>query len=125
MKDEPVFDHEKLDVYRLSIELQAWVGELLDEGFGARPKPSATKHLDDASTSISNNIAEGNGKRSKPDRARFIDIACGSALECAACIDALVVRGLLDQGRAQTGKLFLHRIVSMLHKLRMRLCPAM
>jgi four helix bundle protein len=124
MKDEPVFDHEKLDVYRLSIEFQAWVGELLDEGFGVRPKPSATKHLDDASTSISNNIAEGNGKRSKPDRARFIDIACGSAFECAACIDALVVRGLLDQGRAQTGKLLLHRIVSMLHKLRMRLCPA-
>jgi hypothetical protein len=45
-----------------SIEFQAWVGELLDEGFGARPKPSATKHLDDASTTISNNIAEGNGE---------------------------------------------------------------
>ena len=57
----------------------------------------------------------------KPDRARFVDIACGSAFEC---IDALVVRGLLEQGRAQTGKLLLHRIVSMLHKLRMRLCPA-
>ena len=122
MKDEVVFDHEKLDVYRLSIEFQAWVGQLLDEGFGGRPKPSSTKHLDDASTSISNNIAEGNGKRSKPDRARFLDIACGSAFECAACIDALVVRGLLEQQRAKTGKLLLHRIVSMLHSLRMKLC---
>lgn len=123
MKDKIVFDHEKLDVYRLSIELQAWVGQLLDEGFGGRPKPSASKHLDDASTSISNNIAEGNGKRSKSDRARFLDIACGSAFECAACIDALVVRGLLEQDRARAGKLLLHRIVSMLHNLRMKLCP--
>jgi len=96
------------------------------KAFGFRsgaPKPSATKHLDDASTSISNNIAEGNGKRSKPDRARFLDIACGSAFECVACIDALVVRGLLKQERAKTGKLLLHRVVSMLHSLRMKLCP--
>jgi four helix bundle protein len=121
MDKQPVFDHEKLDVYQLSIELQAWVGEWLDGGFGKRAKPSAAKHLDEASTSISNNIAEGNGKRSSTDRARFVDIACGSALECAACIDALVARNLLEQERANTGKLLLHRIVSMLHKLRIKL----
>jgi hypothetical protein len=33
------------------------------------------------------NIAEGNGKRNLKDRARFLDIACGSALECAAIQD--------------------------------------
>jgi len=77
--------------------------------------------LDEASTSISNNIAEGNGKRSYTDRARFVDIACGSSLECAACIDAIVARKLLNPERAKTGKLTLHRIVSMLHKLRSRL----
>jgi len=121
MDKQPVFDHEKLDVYRLSIEFQAWVGELLDEGFGKRAKPNAAKHLDEASTSISNNIAEGNGKRSYTDRARFVDIACGSGLECAACIDALVARKLLEPKRANTGKVLLYRIVSMLHKLRSRL----
>jgi four helix bundle protein len=123
MDNHPIFDHEKLDVYRLSIEFQAWVGELLDDGFGKRAKPSAAKHLDEASTSISNNIAEGNGKRSYTDRARFVDIACGSGLECAACIDALVARKLLEPERAKAGKLMLHRIVSMLHKLRDKLSP--
>jgi len=118
MDKQPIFDHEKLDVYRLSIEFQAWVGDLLDDGFGKQAKPSAAKHLDDASTSISNNIAEGNGKRSYTDRARFVDIACGSGLECAACIDALVARKRLDPERAKSGKLLLHRIVAMLHKLR-------
>ena len=121
MDGQHVFDHEKLDVYRLSIEFQAWVGELLDDGFGKRAKPHAAKHLDEASTSVSTNIAEGNGKRSYTDRARFVDIACGSSLECAVCIDALVARKLLISERAKTGKLTLHRIVSMLHKLRSRL----
>ena len=91
------------------------------DGFGKRAKPSAAKHLDEASTSISNHIAEGNGKRSYTDRARFVDIACGSGLECAACIDALVARNRLDPERASTGKGTLHRIVSMLHKLRDKL----
>jgi four helix bundle protein len=108
MERHPILDHEKLDVYRLSIEYQAWVGDLLDAGFGKRAKPSAAKHLDEASTSISNNIAEGNGKRSSTDRARFVEFACGSGLECAACIDALVARKLLEPQRAKTGKRTLH-----------------
>src|SRR6185503_17726936 len=37
-------------------------------------------------------IAEGNGKRSPSDRCRFLDIATGSAMECAACLDGLVAR---------------------------------
>ena len=40
--------------------------------------------------SIPLNIAEGNGKRSLKDRARFLGITRGSALECAA-IQALLV----------------------------------
>src|SRR6266571_3398803 len=39
--------------------------------------------LDRASTSVSLNIAEGNGKFTSPDRCRFFDNARGSALESA------------------------------------------
>lgn len=56
------FDHEKLDVYRLSIEFQRWVGPLIEGGLGTGARLSAAKHLDDASTSISNNIAEETGR---------------------------------------------------------------
>jgi four helix bundle protein len=115
------FDHEKLDVYRLSIEFQRWVGPLIEGGLGTGARLSAAKHLDDASTSISNNIAEGNGKRSVVDRCRFLDISRGSALECAACLDVLVARNRLDAGVAQEGKAMLIRIVSMLVKLTDRL----
>jgi four helix bundle protein len=111
------FDHEKLDVYRLSIEFQRWVGPLIEGGLGKGARLSAAKHLDEASTSISNNIAEGNGKRSAADRCRYLDIARGSALECAACLDVLVARNRISDDLAREGKATLVRIVSMLMKL--------
>ena len=115
-----MFDHEKLDAYRLAIEFVAWVHAFLDEpARGGRP--SAAKHLDEASTSVALNIAEGNGKRSVLDRARFLEIARGSALECAACLDVLVVRGKLDSELAAAGKATLVRIVATVTKLIERL----
>ena len=109
-------DHEKLDVYRLAIEFIAWVGDCLENSPEIRRLPAA-KHLDEASQSIANNIAEGNGKRSLADRCRFLDIARGSALECAACLDGLVARKRLTPADAAIGKQALERIVSMLWKM--------
>jgi four helix bundle protein len=113
----PRFDHEKLDVYRLSIEFVSWVGEAFDEGPLKGCRLAAAKQLDRASTSIALNIAEGNGKRSKADRCRFLEISRGSALECAACLDVFVARGRMVQTAAEVAKAMLVRIVSMLSKL--------
>ena len=116
MQELSGFDHEKLDVYRLAIEFVAWTGDVLDGGLpGARY--AAVKHLEEASQSIANNIAEGNGKRSLADRCRFLDIARGSALECAACLDGLVARRKLSAVQVTAGKAMLVRIVSMLTKM--------
>jgi four helix bundle protein len=111
-----MFDHEKLDAYRLSIEFVAWVTAFLDD-VPPKGRPSAIKHLDEASTSVALNIAEGNGKRSMADRARYLEIARGSALECAACLDVLVVRKRLDVDVSLRGKATLVRIVSTVTKL--------
>jgi len=105
------FDHEKLEVYRESIAFCGWVGELLAEISG---KASAKDQLDRASTSLPINIAEGNGKFSSVDRARFLEIARGSALECAACLDVLAVRKLVSPERILPAKEQLVRIVNML-----------
>jgi len=70
-----------------------------------------------ASQSLPRNIAEGNGKRSRADRKRFFQIARGSALECAAILDELLIMKVLHEAEVQEGKKLLHRIVSMLTKM--------
>jgi four helix bundle protein len=115
-----MFDHEKLDAYRLSITFVSWCGAILDEKPG-RGRPSVLRHLEESSSSVALNIAEGNGKRSIADRVRYLEIARGSALECAACLDVLVVRNRLPSDAASHGKATLVRIVSTVTKLIERL----
>ena len=105
------FDHEKLDVYQESIAFCGWVGELLSE---ISAKAAAKDQLDRASTSLALNIAEGNGKLSTVDRARFLEIARGSALESAAYLDVLAARKLVAGERILPAKERLVRIVNML-----------
>lgn len=105
------FDHERLDVYHESVAFCGWVGDLLSE---ISAKAAAKDQLDRASTSLPLNIAEGNGKFSTVDRARFLEIARGSALECAACLDVLAVRKLVPAERIISAKQQLVRIVNML-----------
>ena len=105
------FDHEKLDVHRESIGFCGWVGDLLNDITG---KAAAKDQLDRASTSLPLNIAEGNGKFSDADRSRFLEIARGSALECAACLDVLTVRKLIATEQIVPAKEQLVRIVNML-----------
>lgn len=105
------FDHEQLKVYNDAVSFVAWVGPLVDE---LPAKLSARDQLDRASTSIVLNLAEGNGKRSKAERCRFFDIARGSTVECAACLDVLVARKKLDLQQAEAGKETLIEIVSMI-----------
>src|SRR5690242_16010637 len=115
-----MFDHEKLDAYRLALTFAAQVSAILD-ALPRAGRPDAVKHLEEASTSIVLNIAEGNGKRSLADRMRFLDVARGSALECAGCLDVLVIRRKLEAEVANSGKATLVRIVSTITKLVERL----
>jgi four helix bundle protein len=105
------FDHEKLRVYQDGLSFIAFADSILTD---IPAKLAARDQLDRASTSIVLNIAEGNGKRSRPDRCRCLDIARGSALECVACLDVLVVKKQLDPCRAAQGKEILVGVISML-----------
>lgn len=104
------FDHERLKVYQEALRFVAWAGPIIDE---LPAKLAARDQLDRASTSIVLNLAEGNGKRSYPDRCRYFDIARGSTVECAAWLDVLVRRNQLDAARIAEGKAILIEVVSM------------
>lgn len=104
------FSHEKLNVYQRSLEFINYT----DQIFELNIKLSALEQLDRASTSIPLNIAEGAGKYSGKDKCRFYDIARGSALESAACLDVLAIRKKISMNSAEEGKNLLNEIVAML-----------
>lgn len=105
------FDHEKVNVYQVSLAFNESVGELLPS-IGA--KAAAKDQLDCAATSIPLNMSEGNGKFSKRGRARFFDIARGSTLEPAASLDVLASRKLMTGAQVNPAKEQLVQIVNML-----------
>ena len=111
---EAIFDHEKLRAYQEALSFSAWVEPVLEK---LPAKLAARDQLDRASTSIVLNIAEGNGKRSHPDRCRYLDIARGSTVECVACLDVLVVRKKLTLAEANEGKTILLAVVSLVSGL--------
>jgi four helix bundle protein len=108
-------DHERLDVYQVSLDFAAWAYEL------AKQLRTVDRHSRDqllrASQSIALNIAEGCGKLPSPERRRFLQIAGGSARECAAILDILCrCRGIAESDW-QAGKELLARIVAMLTRM--------
>ena len=114
------FDHEKLNVYYEALDFVGHATELLERV----PKRVAVyDQLDRASTAIPLNIAEGTGKFTPPDRCRYYDTAHGSALECAACLDVLVVKKILKKQEITEAKAVLIKVVSMLVGLTKAVTP--
>jgi len=114
-----MFDHEKLDVYQLELHFITWVTPVIEQL--AKQADVRTRdicdHLERASVSALFNTAEGNGKRQRQTRAKFLDDARGSVTECAACLDALVARGASTTDAVGDGKTMLVRVYQMLTKL--------
>lgn len=105
------FHHEKLTVYQRALEFASWSQDLIES---LTKRTSTRDQLERAGDSIALNIAEGNGKFSQKDRARFFQIAHGSALECAACLDLLVARRCSAGSAIARGKSILEEIVKTL-----------
>jgi four helix bundle protein len=120
-----MFDHEKLDVYAVELEFVRWLTEFFDDAAAsaATQRRELIDQLDRASLSVLFNTAEGNGKRQGRQRAKFFDDARGSALECAACLDASVAKRISTHDHIRPGKETLVRIVAMLTKLVERFDP--
>jgi len=106
---------QKLDVYRCAIEFLALTAPTAEQ----IPRENATllDQLRRAASSISLNIAEAAGRTGQADAARTYAIARGSAMECAAVLDALLVLKVIDASTKQRGDELLERIVGMLTRL--------
>lgn len=111
---ESVFNHEKLEVYQISIQFIEWLNPYWNN---LKSNPALMDQLNRASISIPLNIAEGNGKSYPKERKKFIEISRSSALESASCLNVANVKNLISQEISNEGKTFLLSIVKMVSKL--------
>ena len=109
------FDHEKLRVYQESLGFAQFAKEMLA---GWEDRYAVRDHLRRASDSILLNLAVGAIQRSSRMKAAKFDIALGSTLECAACVDVAHVYELLTTEVVASGKQRLSAITGMLIGLR-------
>ena len=73
--------------------------------------------LDKATTAIVLNIAEGNGRFTGTDQAKFFGIAYKSAVQSASLVDLATAKGPTDVSRVDHGRELLRRIAAMLTSL--------
>jgi four helix bundle protein len=112
------FDHDKLDAYHAAIDFFAIADAIIADLPTGRSK--LADQLSRAALSICANIAEGAGEFSSDAKANFYRIACRSATECAAILDASTKVRIADKQLVAEGRAILLRIVSMLTKLAKR-----
>ena len=75
-----MFRFEKLEVWQLAVELADRVYQVTSR-FPEAERFGLTSQMRRASVSVSSNIAEGSGRGSDADFARFVEIGYGSVME--------------------------------------------
>ena len=88
---------EKLNVYQKAVDFAEAVGHVTE--MFPRGHTYLADQLNRAATSISANLAEGNGRSHKPDRRRFFFISRGSAFECLPLLELARRKNLLAAER--------------------------
>lgn len=106
------FAFEKLAVYQKAIsfaDATCAATETWSRGYGF-----LSDQLNRAALSIAANIAEGNGRFTKPDRKNFFFIARGSVQECVPLLELARRRGLFTDAVHDDFKSQLEEIARML-----------
>lgn len=109
------FMFEKLEVYQKAVSFADQIASLTQEfprGFGF-----LCDQLNRAALSIATNLAEGNGRFTKPDRTNFFVISRGSAQECVPLFEIAFRRGLISESNHITLRNELQVIAKMISGL--------
>ena len=109
--DHDVLAVDRLDCYRLAVEFCVLAADVRPASRDLR------EQLERASASVVLNCAEGVGRATRADQARFFIMARGSAFECVAVLDVLRARRALRDETYHAGRAMLARIVRMLSRL--------
>lgn len=115
------FDFERLKVYQASLGFLDEVFNICDQ-LPRKLQSSLDDQFRRAALSISNNLAEGSGKRSKKEKARYFETASDSTRECLSMFNVLLRQKLLDEERYSVLRSKGREITSMIYGLLHSLC---
>ena len=93
----PYFLHESLVVYQRSLQVHEALYELWES---ERKRERYTRRIDELSTCLTINIAEGNGRFSKVDHSKFVSIAEDAGTKLAAYLDLAAALMKSDAAKA-------------------------
>jgi four helix bundle protein len=91
-----MFRFEKLEVWQKAIEHAARVYEAT-RSFPDNERFGLTSQMRRSAVSLSSNIAEGSGRTSDVDFARFLEIAYGSLMEVVSQAKVAKLQGFLER----------------------------
>ena len=91
-----MFNFEKLEVWQEAIDFADSVYSVT-RSFPEGEKFGLTNQMRRAAVSISSNIAEGSSRSSRPDFARFVEIATGSVFEVVSQAIVSKKQGFLSE----------------------------
>jgi four helix bundle protein len=106
------FNHEKLDVYQISLQVHRTLYPIFSD---KKLTHRHARRIDGLSTSLTLNIAEGNGRFSKRDHSEFLKIAEESGVKLAAYLDLFSLTETFDLAEV---KALLLRVMAMLSRLK-------
>ena len=128
--EEYVFPFEKLDVWRLSVDLAEYVLDLLED-FPPNKHIRLISQMEAAALSPAQNIAEGKGRQYKKEFIQFLHIAQGSLFEIVTLNEIFRRKKLFSEQDAQEVRnrceqidRKLNGLINSLHGTRGRSIPA-
>jgi len=115
-ENKTLFDFEKLQVYQLALEFLDHLCNLSSQ-LSHEVRYPVGDQLVRAALSISNNLAEGTGKRSKKEKARYYATAIDSARECISMVNVLIRQNQISQTQYDELRAMGRKITGMLYGL--------
>jgi four helix bundle protein len=110
------FDFEKLEVYQLTLEFIDFIFEVC-KGIPKDLQYCVSDNLKRAGISISNNIAEGSGKKSSKEKARFYGTSLDSTRETINMFIIFDRQKAISKDDYLKARTYGRRLTSMLFKL--------
>ena len=116
MEENLEFDFEKLEVYRLALEFLDFIFEIC-KSLSRDLNYALSDNLKRAGISISNNIAEGSGKKSAKEKTRYYGTSLDSTRECINMFIILDRQKAINRENYLKARTYGKRLTSILFKL--------